>query len=107
MPSPNTIQDRRRDHIGGRQSGGHDRGGDDEGDDAQPLGFQNLAGERVFKLRRQSAPWLALNELADKCLHGASAAASATRLLFLPLRRAHHTQRTTVARSIEPKMSRS
>src|SRR6266566_4503592 len=70
MPSPNTIQDRRRDHVGGRQSGGQYRGGDDEGDDAQPLGFQNLAGKRVFELRRQSAPRLTLNEIADKCLHG-------------------------------------
>ncbi len=70
MPSPNTIQDCRRDHVGGRQSGGQYRGGDDEGDDAQPLGFQNLAGERVFELRRQRAPCLALNEIADKCPHG-------------------------------------
>src|SRR5215831_15255387 len=70
MSSPNTVQDRRRDSVGGRQSGGHYRGGDDEGDDAQPLGFENLAGERVFELRRQSAPCLALNEIADKGLHG-------------------------------------
>ncbi len=70
MRPPNTIQDRRRDHIGGRQCGGHYRGGDDEGDDARPLGFQNLAGERVFELGRQHTPWLVLNEIADKCLHG-------------------------------------
>ena len=40
MPSPNTIQDRRHDHVGGRQSGGQYRGGDNEGDDAQPLGVE-------------------------------------------------------------------
>src|SRR5580700_5905346 len=70
MPSPNTVQDRRRDRVGDRQSGGQYRGGDDEGDDAQPLGFENLAGERVFELRRQRGPCLALNEIADKCPHG-------------------------------------
>src|SRR5215813_770669 len=70
MPPPNTIQDRRRDHVGGRQSGGHDRGGDDEGDDAQRLGFENPAGGGVLNFGRQRVPWLAWNEIADKGLHG-------------------------------------
>jgi hypothetical protein len=70
MPSPNAIQDRRRDDVGGGQCGGQHYGGDDEGDDPQPLGFENFAGERVLELRRERAPSAALHEIADKCLHG-------------------------------------
>ena len=58
MPSPNTIQDRRREQVGGRQCGGQYRGGDDEGDDAQPLGFhmQASVGNLIQRKARALSP---------------------------------------------------